>query len=200
MSDVSLARRTERREREHAHARGAILSAARTLAAREGAEALTLRAVAQEAGYAPAALYGYFASRADLVMALAADELGALARALREAPVAADGKPDLAASAKLAVATLCSAAALPDALAALDGRTANLESERLFNGRLIAVLRALSAALGGAPGDRASQGDTLVFAAAISGLALLARTTRLDALGFSLEELVDRLDNHFSAA
>ncbi|MEI9932688.1 MAG: TetR family transcriptional regulator [Rhizomicrobium sp.] len=41
--------------------------------------------VAAEAGYAPAALYGYFANKDELLLALAADDLSALSRAMREA-------------------------------------------------------------------------------------------------------------------
>ena len=72
-------------------------------------------------------------------------------------------------------------------------RGADPESERLFNGRLIAVLRTLSTALGIRPTDRAGQCDTLVMAAALTGLALFSRTGRLAALGFSSEELIKRL-------
>ena len=57
-----------------------ILDAARRVAARDGARELSLRSVAAEAGFAPAALYGYFASKDELLLALAADDL-ALSRA-----------------------------------------------------------------------------------------------------------------------
>src|SRR5215467_8985704 len=85
MSEAVGARRVERRDREHAAARAAILSAARALAAREGAHGLTLRGVAAEAGYAPAALYGYFRSRDDLILTLAAEDLAQLSHAMRDA-------------------------------------------------------------------------------------------------------------------
>src|SRR6185312_4698043 len=57
----------------------------RRVAARDGARDLSLRAVAAEAGYAPAALYGYFANKDELLLALAAEDLSGLARAMRDA-------------------------------------------------------------------------------------------------------------------
>ena len=50
----ALAQRSERRNRQRAANRGAILAAARRVAEREGAHLLSLRAAAAEAGYAPA--------------------------------------------------------------------------------------------------------------------------------------------------
>ncbi|MBV9541164.1 MAG: TetR family transcriptional regulator, partial [Alphaproteobacteria bacterium] len=55
--------RTQRRAQAHAATRSSILDAARRVAARDGARELSLRGVAAEAGYAPAALYGYFAGK-----------------------------------------------------------------------------------------------------------------------------------------
>ena len=58
-----------------AASRSSILDAARRVAARDGARDLSLRAVAAEAGYAPAGLYGYFSGKDELLLALAADDL-----------------------------------------------------------------------------------------------------------------------------
>lgn len=70
--------------------RQAILDAARRLAAREGAEAVTLARVAAEAGFAPPAVYAYFVSKDDLHLAVVADDLENLARVMRgEDPVTA---------------------------------------------------------------------------------------------------------------
>src|SRR3979490_2085559 len=85
----AVSRRVERRTRQRAANRSAILDAARRVAVGEGAGEISLRAVAGEAGYAPASVYEYFRNRAELVLALAADDLGSLARALRETPPAA---------------------------------------------------------------------------------------------------------------
>ena len=42
-----------------------------------------LRGVAAEAGFAPAALYGYFQNKDELLLALAAEDLTRLARAMK---------------------------------------------------------------------------------------------------------------------
>jgi AcrR family transcriptional regulator len=57
MTDV-VEQRLLRRAQAHAATRGGILDAARRVAARDGARELSLRGVAAEAGFAPAALYG----------------------------------------------------------------------------------------------------------------------------------------------
>ena len=77
MNDT-LSRKSERKTRQRAANRTAILEAARRVAGREGAHLLSLRAVAAEAGYAPASVYEYFRNRAELVLALAAEDLARL--------------------------------------------------------------------------------------------------------------------------
>ena len=74
------------------------------------------------------------------------------------------------------------------------------DAERLFNGRLIAALKALSDASGLPSDNRESQCDVVLVAAALAGLALLARSGRLKALGFTAEEMIARLDGRFRAA
>ena len=71
------------RTQRHAVTRAAILDAARLVATRDGAKEFSLRAVAAEAGFAPAALYSYFKNKDELLLALAADDLSGLARAMR---------------------------------------------------------------------------------------------------------------------
>ena len=84
------------------------------------------------------------------------------------------------------------------ASAALADRTPELnDAERLFNGRLIAALKALSDASGLKLENRDSQCDVVLVAAAVAGLALLARSGRLEALGFSAAEMIARLDTRF---
>jgi hypothetical protein len=46
--------------------------------------------------------------------------------------------------------------------------------------------------------SRAGQGDVVLIAAALAGLALFARSGRLEALGFSHEELLARLEDRFA--
>ena len=184
------------RDVSRAASRSAILAAARKVAARQGARDLSLRGVAAEAGFAPAALYGYFRNKDELLLALAADDLTVLARAMREA-----GAHGLAGALAAALAMLKDAetmAAASAALAGLPGEASGLaDAERLFNGRLIAALKALSDAGGMPTGSRESQCDVVLVAAALAGLALMARSGRLGALGFSAPEMIARLDSRF---
>src|ERR1041385_2910404 len=82
--DSSQVKRAERRARQRSATRSDILSAACRVAERDGARNLSLRSVAAESGFAPAALYVYFRSKGELLLALAADDLAALARFVRE--------------------------------------------------------------------------------------------------------------------
>lgn len=192
MSDP-LARRVERRTRQRAANRGAILEAARRVASREGAGALSLRAVAAEAGYAPASVYEYFRNRAELVLALAAEDLGQVVKALRESGGTQAG------AVRAMLESLKTSGALPAAVATLETGTAPPEAERLFTGKLIAALTALSEAAARAPlNSRDDQADVLLLASAVAGLALLARAGRLKALGFDEQELIARLDRRFA--
>jgi len=196
-------RRVERRTRQRAANRTAILEAARKIAAREGEGDLSLRAVAAEAGYAPASVYEYFRNRAELVLALAAEDLGQIARNMREraletpSPVAGA----LAQAARAALDLVRENGALAAAAATLETAQAPPEAERLFNGKLIAMLTALADAAGRSPlRTREEQADVVLAAAMIAGLAMLVRARRLKALGFEEEELLARLDKRFAAA
>jgi AcrR family transcriptional regulator len=192
--------RAERRAREKSATRTDILTSARKVAAREGARNLSLRGVAAEAGFAPAALYGYFRNKDELLVALAADDLSGVAKAMRNAAHGAkDGAPFSAAS-RIALAFLRDTETLAAASAAFSPVGNASETERLFNGRLIAVLTALSEATGRKADSRTAQGDVVVLAAALAGLAMMARAGRLDALGFTAEELLTRLEKRFTNA
>ena len=199
MTRAALAeQRTLRRAQAHATTRGAILEAARRVAARDGARDLSLRGVAAEAGFAPAALYGYFTGKDDLLLALAAEDLSALARAMREASVRADGGGRLASAAAAGLSVLRETETLAAALGAMPAQAGPGEAERLFNGRMIAVLKVLSEASGNRAATREGQCDVLLLAAAIAGLAVFARSGRLGALGFDPSELAARLEAHFA--
>ncbi len=189
--------RTLRRAQAHAATRGAILEAARRVAARDGE--LSLRGVAAEAGFAPAALYGYFSGKDDLLLALAAEDLTHLARAMREASAHTPGAGRLGAACHAGLSSLRETDSLGAALAALSAHAGSGEAERLFNGRLIAVLKVLSEASGKPAATRADQSDVVLLAAAVAGLAMLARSGRLEALGFSPDEMIARLQAHFAA-
>ena len=183
----------ERRQRDvsKAASRVAILDAARRVATRDGARDMSLRGVAAEAGFAPAALYGHFSSKDDLLLALAADDLTSLARAMR-------GTGGLAGAGAAALGLLSGAETMAAASAALPGAGGG-DAERLFNGRLIAALKALSDASGMPSDSRESQCDVVLVAASLAGLALLARSGRLEALGFTPDEMIARLDARFGS-
>jgi AcrR family transcriptional regulator len=190
--------RSERRARERGATRASILQAARRVAAREGARNLSLRGVAAEAGYAPAALYGYFAGKDDLLLALASEDLAALSRAMRDALASGNGMGRLAAASAAALALLRDNETMAAAQGALPATAGTGEAERLFNGRLIAVLKVLSDAAGRPPNSRDSQCDVVLVAAALVGLAMMSRSGRLSALGFAPEEILKRLDQLFA--
>lgn len=196
----ALARRVERRSRQRAANRTAILEAARRVAAREGAGALSLRAVAAEAGYAPASVYEYFRNRAELVLALAAEDMGGLARSLKEGALTRGVGPGaLQHAAKTALELMRASGALPAAAATLSSGESPAEAERLFNGKLIAALTGFAEAAGRAPRTREDQADVVLLAAAVTGLAVLARAGRLKTLGFEEEALLERLEKRFAA-
>ena len=192
-----MTRKTRPAGASKAASRTSILEAARRVALRDGARDLSLRAVAAEAGFAPAALYGYFRGKDDLLLALAADDLTVLARAMRDAG-------GLSAAAAAALTLLGGAETMAAASAALprSGASGNnkggSDAERLFNGRMIAALRALSEASGLPSDNRQSQCDVVLVAASLAGLALLGRSGRLSALGFSADEILARLDTRFA--
>jgi AcrR family transcriptional regulator len=197
MAEAAVRIPKERRQRDASRqaSRIAILEAARRVAARDGARDLSLRGVAAEAGFAPAALYGYFRSKDELLLALATEDLTALARAMRGSGSGLAGAGAAALELLRGAETMAAAsAALTDAPSE-NGKTH--EAERLFNGRLIAALKALSDAGGLRSDSRESQCDVVLVAASLVGLALLARSGRLQALGFSPEEMIARLDGRF---
>lgn len=188
MSELA-SRRSERRTRQRAANRASILEAARKVAGREGTAQLSLRAVAAEAGYAPASVYEYFRNRADLVLALAADDLAQATRTLREGTGA--GK---AQAIRAAFDLVRDSQALAAAFGVLAGGETATEAERLFNGRLIAALTALAEATGRAPlSTRDKQLDAILAAATLAGLGIIARAGRLKALGFDEGELLAAL-------
>jgi AcrR family transcriptional regulator len=172
--------------------RAGIMRAARRIATRKGSTHLSLRSVALEAGFAPAALYVYFRNKDELMLALATEDLAGIARQV-QATGRRDGKaigPRSAASAVFAF--LSKTETLAAAASALNAQ-AKSRAARLFNGRLIAALAALSKATGTPAESREGQLDVLLMAATLAGLAVLARTGRLDVLGFTPDEVLARL-------
>jgi AcrR family transcriptional regulator len=195
MSNVTE-QRVLRRAQAHASARSGILDAARRVAARGGARELSLRSVAAEAGFAPAALYGYFSGKDELLLALAADDLASLSRAMRDV-TRADSSKRLSSAAAAAIDKMRDLDSLA-AASATSQSAGSSDAQRLFNGRLIAALKALSDAAGNPADTREAQCDAVLLGAAVAGLALLVRSGRLQALGFSPDEIVQRLERRFS--
>jgi AcrR family transcriptional regulator len=183
-----------RNEKARGLTRAAIIDAARVVAAREGAHSLSLRGVAAEAGYAPAALYGYFRNKDELLIALAAEDLSSLSRAMRDAVSGGVAGPARFAAATGAALNMLRSTESIEAAASALAATPGSDAERLFNGRLIGVLKILSDATGAKPTSRADQCDVVLLAASLTGLAQLARSGRLEALGFAPEEILARLD------
>lgn len=75
----------ERRERERAATRQAILSAARRLSDENGWSSVTIRNVAAEVEYSPALIYEYFASKDAMLVELMRDGFGQLHAKLKAA-------------------------------------------------------------------------------------------------------------------
>lgn len=194
---VTASHRAERRARARSNNRATILEAARKVAVRDGAASLSMRNVAAEAGFAPAALYGYFENKSALLIALAAEDLAMLARMMRQ-----DGGTGnrLEAVARSVLEFLQQSETCAAAAAALPAQASSSEIERVFNGRLIAALGALSEAADTDKDSREGQADTVLLAAALTGLAVFVRSGRLGALGFSPADLVAAIGRRFTAA
>ncbi len=177
------------------HKRKAILAAARRVCDAGGPEALTIRAVAAQADYAPGAVYSYFASIDELAIALTAEELGHLARRMREAAEKASSPAEaLTAAAHEALAATAGerAACAPRRHGRCRPATLDPELDRAVTGRVIAVLEALGGPLRAATGleGAAAHREILCLAAFLIGLRVLEGAGRLEALGFAAEDLL----------
>lgn len=70
---------TDRRERQKREIRQRILDVARDLFAVEGYEAVTMRRIAEQVEYSPAAIYLHFADKEELFRALCKNDITHLA-------------------------------------------------------------------------------------------------------------------------
>src|SRR5262245_52695197 len=68
--EVRITGAAARREKGRQEMRGAILAEARRLLTEQGAEAVSMRAIARAIGYTPGALYEYFPAKEDVFHAL----------------------------------------------------------------------------------------------------------------------------------
>ncbi len=84
---------TSSRERRHDRTRAAILDEALAVTHEGGAERIGIRELARRLDYSPSALYRYFASREDIIVALAEETVEMLAASLTDAAREADAGP-----------------------------------------------------------------------------------------------------------
>ena len=84
LSGMAKTEKKEKKDRsrpwQKAATRSAILSAARRLVERAGADSLTLSAVGREAGVAPTTVFAYFANKSELFLGIVTDDLADFAR------------------------------------------------------------------------------------------------------------------------
>jgi AcrR family transcriptional regulator len=84
---------SQRRERERQELRQSILTAARTIAAKDGWQAVTIRKVADAIEYTPPVIYEYFDSKDDLLLALLIEGCRLLTHGLQQAQTG-DASPE----------------------------------------------------------------------------------------------------------
>lgn len=195
----------DRRAKLQDFKRAEILAAARRVLEAGPEGGFSLRAIAKEADYAPAALYSYFANIDGLMVALAGEGCAALARKLKSA-----SDIDAAPEARLAalIEAACDAGGksnleAPLLAALLDPARRNRDRAlaRQFNGRLIAALSALGAAIPEANMTREEHALAgVALAAAVLGLILFDRSGILAELGLKRAHLIDVLSERFAQA
>src|SRR6185369_13923361 len=101
---MSEAKSAESRPYHHGDLRRALVAAARRLREAEGPTALSLRAVAREAGVSPAAPYHHFKDKAELLDAVAQEGWELLELSMAEAKDQAEGRGQMTA---LGIAYVC---------------------------------------------------------------------------------------------
>lgn len=175
-----------------------ILDAARRVFERDGLEGASLRAIASEAGYTPAALYFHFDSREAVYAALLSESLDRL-NVFVSAAVDVTGDP----AARLAAAITAFYRYYADNTGELElgfylfrggmrpkgvGAARNAE----LNAKLTAALTPVTrAALDLGASDDGARRITAGLFAQVSGALLLANTGRLRLFGVGADDLVD---------
>ena len=170
----------ERRQRDRAHRRQAIITAARQMAEAEGWDAVTTRRLADQIEYSQPVLYSHFKDKADIVRAVALEGFGELAAELHSARTAA-GSPT-AALRGVAAAYLRFAQTRPavyDAMFVMPVDLPFAAADTPAAPR--AAFAELRAALAPLAGDRDVETLSEVAWSALHGLATLARSNRLRA-------------------
>lgn len=210
-TDARLARRKRRRDRT----RGDILGAARKVLLQSGLAAMTLDAVAKEAGMSKTGLYYYFPSKDALVFDLVFGIIEGQASAVHDAvEKASDGREALRAIIRETVHTF--APRLDDfRLAFLFGQVAGAGAVRLNAEQLSRIrplndlclagaarmLRKERSKRAGRPGVEPRLLAFLAYLAAIGLLTMKGLAQQLDdPLAFSDEQLIQGLGKVFAAA
>jgi AcrR family transcriptional regulator len=209
-TDAAEARRT-RQQRRRDRSRDEILAAARTVLLRDGITAVTLEAVAREAGMSKTGLYYYFASKEALVFELVFAALRRQAEAV-EARVATAGTGPAALGAVIGATVEGYASQMDDfRLAYLlpqVSTAANLEMSkeqfarlRPLNDMMFAGAADLLAA-GRKPGP--IEPRLLTFLAFLSAIGLLTMKGLVESMGdpllYSDKQMVEALSQIFSRA
>lgn len=170
------------------HIREAALSVLRV----RGAGGLTMRAVAEAAGYTPGALYSYYPGKDDLLADLLTERLKGLARTLK--PAHADLRGDIGHWTRGLFHGLTTDVALADLFLAVTATPGKPDSPctKALNGQTIVLLRQLADTLRhhGVDGA-AAETETMRLYSQISGLVLLARGGTLDMVGRQPASLLD---------
>jgi AcrR family transcriptional regulator len=184
----------ERRERDRAHRRQAIITAARQMAEAEGWDAVTIRRLADRIEYSQPVLYSHFAGKGGIIDAVAAEGFAELHLILRNAREAA-GSPE-AALRELAGAYVGFALEHPALYDAMFTLHTELPFGRPEGPReLHAGFAELRGAVTPLAGERDPDTLTEVAWSALHGIATLTRAHRLrpDYQQARLEMLVDQL-------
>jgi len=170
--------------------RGNVREAALAVLRRKGADGLTMRAVAEAAGYTPGALYSYYPGKDDLLADLLAERLKDLARTLK--PPHANLRGAIGHWVRGLFAGLTGDDALADLfLTVTAAGQPDTPCSKALNGQVIAVLRQLADALRAHGVDGvAAEAATMQLYAQIAGLVLLARGGTLAMLGANAEDLL----------
>ena len=185
---------TERRQRDRAHRRQAIITAARQMAEAEGWDAVTTRRLADQIEYSQPVLYSHFPGKGSIIDAVAVEGFAELRPVLRDAREAA-GSPEAALRALAAayVGFALEHPALYDAMFTLStelpfGRP---EAPPELQAAFAELREAVTALAGGRDPDTLSE----VAWSALHGIATLTRAHRLrpDYQQARLTMLVDQL-------
>lgn len=201
------ATKTNRRQAVADLKRGLILDAAKAVFQREGLDGASLRSIAAEAGYTPAALYFHFSTKEDIYAAVLDGSLRALEEAIAAAVLKA--RPPDARLRAAALGFFDYYAANPCDLdlgfylfrGGMKPAGLGQARDRALNSALEAALRPLSDAardLGASP----EEADLLmldVFAHA-TGLLLLLHTGRIRMFGASAKQRMQDYVEHLIAA